>query len=195
MKKNAFTFLETLVVIAIFSLIFPLVLSILFIILQQQLRVFSLSEVKRQGDAIVNYLTTTISNNAHTLYDIDRNEVCGANNVSYPVFGVPVFFRDRYNSEFSLIYNGPDLLIEYDIPSVPAPTFVFAKGQLNNSRVRLSSFSIDCQRLLPFSAPLVSINFTICYNISGTSCASTEPQKVVSLDYRSNIKLRSFPTE
>lgn len=200
MKKRGFTFLETLVVISIFSLIFPLALSILFVILQQQLRVFSLSEVKRQGDYIVKYLENTISNNVYTIYDSDGVEICEASNfnlfphVSTPT-SFPFLFRDRYNSEFSIIHSEPDLLINFSSPQLaPAPTFAFKQGLLNSSKVRINSFSISCVRPSAFSAPLIEIKFNICYDINN-SCVSPEPQKVVSLDYQTSVKLRSFPTE
>ncbi|OGK12017.1 hypothetical protein A2954_00225 [Candidatus Roizmanbacteria bacterium RIFCSPLOWO2_01_FULL_37_12] len=199
MIKKGFTFVETLVVISIFSLILPIILSILFIILQQQLRINSLTEVKRQGDFIADYLQNTISDNAYTIYDTNGTEICEVNSIdSYPHFSSPmpsILFRDKFNSEFSINYSAPNLSIDYSSPPVaPAPTLAFAQGQLNSPKVIIDTFSISCNRQSSFSAPLVSLNFRICYNISG-SCSFSDPQKVVSLDYQTNIKLRSFPTE
>ena len=200
MKSKGFTFLETLVVIGIFSLIFPLVLSILFVIMQQQLRVFSLTEVKRQGDYIVNFLETTIANNAYKMYDTgpsdpSPHEVCEAGSVnSYPHEGSPITFKDKFNNEFSLIYSEPDLTITYPPSLDPAPPFTFPQGLLNNSKVRIANFSVACTKLAPYSAPLVKIDFTICYN-NGGSCDGGDTQRTVSLDYQSTIKLRTFPTE
>lgn len=193
-NKKGFTFIETLVVISIFSLIFPLALSILFVIMQQQLRVFSLSEVKRQGDSIVSYLQDTIANNAYTLYDSTGTEVCEADSLSFPASGEPASFRDRFNSDFTINFNEPDLSIDYPPPPIPAPTFAFSAGPLNNSKVRIVNFVMSCERASPFTAPFVSISFTACYNLDG-SCITSQVQKTVSLDYQSSIKLRSFPTE
>ncbi len=161
--------------------------------MQQQLRIFSLSEVKRQGDYIVSYLKNTITNNAYTLYDLNGDEICDAGlNITS---GDVISFKDQYNSEFFVDYNDPDLAININNPPVfPAPTFAFQAGVLNTSKVRIDSFSMTCERNSPFSAPLIKVSFTICHNFSG-SCISPEPQKIVSLNYQTNIKLRSYPTE
>lgn len=192
--KNSFTFIETLVVISVIGLIFPVVISILFVILQQQMKIFRLTEVKRQGDQIVNVLENAIKNNAYNIYD-GPIEICEADTANpFPHSGTPTSFRDKYNSEFSINYATPNLSISYPLPPPPAPTFSFAQGQLNSSRIIIESYSISCNRAAIYSEPLVSVNFTICYNISG-SCVSTRPEETAVLEYQTSIKLRSFPTQ
>jgi len=194
MKKKGFTFLETLVVISIFSLIFPLVLSILLVILNQQFRVYGLTEVKRQGDSIVNLLEGAISNHAYRIYDVEANEICQPTAPAYPISGLPSTFRDQYNSEFFINWSEPELSLVYDPPLAPAPTFAFKQGLLNNSKVRITNFSLTCEKLALFSAPIINISFTACYNLND-SCLSSDVKKMVSLDYQSRIKLRSYPTQ
>ena len=190
----SFTFIETLVVISVIGLIFPVVISILFVILQQQMKIFRLSEVKRQGDNIVTVLENAVKNNAYTIY-YGLTEICEADNTSpFPHSGSPSSFRDKYNSEFSINYSTPNLSISYPPPPVPAPTFSFAQGQLNSSKVIVDSYSISCTRAEIYSEPVVSVSFTICYNVNG-SCTSSRPEETAALDYQTSIKLRSFPTQ
>ncbi|OGK23590.1 hypothetical protein A3A46_04645 [Candidatus Roizmanbacteria bacterium RIFCSPLOWO2_01_FULL_37_13] len=193
---NAFTFIETLVVIAVLGLVLPVLFSILFVILQQQLKIFRITEVKRAGDYIVQVLENSIKNNAYTIHD-NSSEICEADPDPanpFPHNGIPSSFRDKYNSSFSINYNSPDLSLDYPDPVAPAPTFAFAQGQLNSSKVSVSSFSISCARQSIYSAPLVSINFSVCYNVDG-SCISTRPEETASLEYQTSIKLKSYPTQ
>ncbi|OGK17049.1 hypothetical protein A2774_01315 [Candidatus Roizmanbacteria bacterium RIFCSPHIGHO2_01_FULL_39_12c] len=194
LSVKGFTFIETLVVIALFGLTLPLVLTILFTIMRQQIRIFSLSEVKRQGDNIVNFLDSAVRENAYRIYDSSGAEVCHEDNSEpFPHQGTPASFRDRYNSSFSLDYTYPDLLFSYPDPNFPAPTHSFPQGPLNSTKMIVESFFISCIRSSQYSAPLVTVNFTICFNHDG-SCTSSNPEEIVSLDYQTNIKLRSFPT-
>ena len=193
-NNRSFTFIETLVVIAVLGLVLPVLFSILFVILQQQLKIFRITEVKRIGDYIVQVLENSIKNNAYTIYD-STAEICEADPTNpFPHSGIPSSFRDKYNSTFSINYTSPNLSVDYPGPVAPAPTFAFAQGQLNSSKVSVSSFSISCARQSIYSAPLVSINFIVCYNVDG-SCVSTRPEEMASLEYQTNIKLKSYPVQ
>ena len=192
--KKGFTFIETLVVLSVLGLIFPIMFSTLFVILELQLRIFRLTEVKRQGDYIVSFLENSLKDNAYTIYAADTTEICEAGSVNpFPHSGNVGYFQDKYNSIFSIDYNWPNLTVVPN-PIFPAPTFSFPPGQLNSSKVIISSFVMTCQRESIFSAPLVSLNFSICYNLN-ESCTSSRPEEEVSLNYQTNIKLRTYPTQ
>ena len=181
--KQSFTFIETLVVIALFGLILPLVLTMLFTILRQQLRIFALSEVKRQGDYIVSFLDGTIRENAYRLYDFSGSEICDESSVSpFPHEGEPSTFHDKFNSIFSIDYTYPNLTFNYPSQVFPAPTFSFPQGLLNSSRVLIESYAISCIRSSEYSAPLISINFTICFNRDG-NCSASNTSDIISLNY------------
>src|SRR3989344_5649076 len=195
--KRGFTFIETLVVISVLGLIFPIMFSILIVILQQQLKIFRLTEVKRQGDSIVSFLENIIKDNAYTIYDDVPTEICEASDINeagdpnpFPHIGDISFFRDKYNSSFSLNYDSDSANLSISADTVlPGPTFSFPQGELNSSKVIITSFSLSCNRQSIFSAPLVSLNFTICYKIND-SCLSPRPEEIATLDYHTNIKLR-----
>ena len=140
------------------------------------------------------FLENTIKDNAYTIYNDDPTEICEASDVAlFPHIGDVSSFKDKYNSSFSLNYDSANLEVFTD-SIFPAPTFSFPSGQLNSSKVIISSFLLTCNRASIFSAPLVSLNFSICYNLNG-SCTSSRPEEEVSLNYQTNIKLRSFPTQ
>lgn len=194
-NKNSFTFIETLVVISVLGLIFPILFSTFFVILRQQLKINRLTEVKRQGDSIVRILEETIKNNAYKIYD-DSGEICEAGN-SNPIFphsGTPSYFKDKYNSEFSIVHDFPNLFITYPDQLSYVPVFTFPRGELNSLKVIISDFTISCQRNAQYSSPLVNINFNICYKINDV-CDSSKPEETALLEYQANIKLRSYPTQ
>lgn len=196
MKKRSFTFIETLVVVSVIGLIFPVVFTILFIILQQQLKIFRLTEVKRQGDYIVSFMENVIKDNAYTIYDASPAEICEASDVNpFPHNGTPDSFQDKYKSIFSLDYDASKNLSISHTSSPPAPTLAFAQGRLNSSKVIIDSFSIACSRTSAFSAPLVSLNFTVCFKMKDGTCNSPRPEENASFNYQTSVKLRTFPTQ
>ena len=201
-NKKSFTFVETLVVISVLGLVFPILFSTFFVILRQQLKINRLTEVKRQGDSIVRILDEMIKNNAYKIYDDTDTEICDAGG-SFPE-GTPAYFLDKYNSRFSfkiIIIDDVDnyeqnLETVYDVPPFPAPTFAFPSGKLNNTRVMIpeSSYVISCNRKTTYSAPVININFLICYKVN-RSCDSAKPEESALLEYQTNIKLRSYPIQ
>lgn len=201
-NSSGFTFVETLVVISVLGLIFPILFTTFFVILRQQLKINRLTEVKRQGDSIVRILEETIKNNAYKIYNDSDTEICDAGG-SFPE-GTPAYFLDKYNSKFSykvitvddINNHEQNLETIYDIPPFPAPTFAFPSGKLNNTRVLIPEtfYVISCNRKSPYTAPVISINFLICYKIN-RSCDSAKPEESVLLEYQTNIKLRSYPTQ
>ena len=192
-NKKSFTFVETLVVMSVLGLIFPILFTTFFVILRQQLKINRLTEVKRQGDSIVRILEETIKNNAFKIYNNSDTEICDAEGLIPE--DIPAYFLNKYNSSFYLDYSDPNLFISYEAdPLSPAPAFTFPSGQLNSSKVLISSFSISCKREAQYTSPLVSINFSICYNINET-CNSAKPEETAMLEYQTNIKLRTYPTQ
>lgn len=187
-----FTFIESLIVIAVLGLVFPIVFSTLFIILRQQIKVYRLSEVKRQGDSIINYLDNVIKNNAFRIYDDRGEEMCDPNmDNPNPVRNI-ASFEDKYNSSFSIDYSSPNLSITYPTPLPPAPTFAFPQGTLNSSKVIISAYQATCQKQESYSAPIVFISFSVCYKDKGV-CPTGRQEELASLDYTTYIKLRNFP--
>ncbi len=193
MKKKSFTLVEVIVVVTVMGIVLPAFFTIFTTILRQQLKVFHLAEVKRQGDYVVTVLENTIRNNAYTIYSdtAGNNEIC---NIPSSLPGPTIqAFKDQYKTLFTLVYASQNLtLTKFDV--APAPTLAFVSGQLNNTKVGITAFSLTCSRgSTLYSAPIIQLSFTICYLSGAAACASGLDQ--ASLTYQTNIKLRNFPTQ
>lgn len=188
--RAAFTFVETLVVLAVVGLILPALFSIYFVIVREQLKLNRLTEVKRQGDRIVSYLENTVRNSSYRLYNSSNSEVCGTS-APFPAPTASVrYFRDEYGNGFSIYSPSINLLDIRITPAMPAPTLSFQTGQLNSSKVNITGFSMYCSKTASFTAPLVNISFQADFNT-----ASTRPEDNASLLYQTSVKLRNFPTQ
>ena len=66
MKKfnKGFTLIETIVVIAVIGLTLPVLFATILTLMRQQIKIYRLSQVKREGDYIINLMENTIRNRA-----------------------------------------------------------------------------------------------------------------------------------
>lgn len=185
-RSKGFTLIEMIVAIAVISLIMPTVFEIFYAIMRQQIRIYRLSEIKRQGDYVLSVLETTIRNNAistHTAQAVSSaDEICkNADSTSSPS---RMYFRDKSGGWFSFS------LTSNQVASDSAST----NRTLTTDKVRIEGLSISCTRSALFSTPVVGVGFKICYRYSAVSTCSTAPnriEEVATLDYRTNVKLRN----
>ncbi len=189
-RKKSFTLIEIIVVVAVIGLTLPAVFAIIFSILQQQIKIYRLSEVKRQGDYVLSNLENTIRNSAMEIYSDEAlssaNEKCASSGTSYPSpdNGEEFYFKNQFGQWFQfLVFD-----TEYQIASQSA---VLTKIYLTTSKVRMEDFSISCSRSARYSPPIVTVSFNICYN-NNNSCTSARHEEVASMTYKTQIKLRSY---
>lgn len=200
--KKSFTLIETIVVIATIGLTLPVLFTLFFTLLREQVKIYHYTEVKRQGDYIVSVMENTIRNNAYIIwYDFSGAiyNPCAADGATYnitnnsPPYGLGNFFIDKYGNRFNYNWNGTTKALEQNystIASVPAPTIPVTTGNLTSSKVNITFFEMKCTQASQYSAPLIRLVFTIAYNTT-----STRPEETVSLSYQTYIKLRNFPTQ
>ncbi|MCL4378650.1 MAG: type II secretion system GspH family protein [Actinobacteria bacterium] len=199
-KKNnsAFTFIETVVVVGIISLLLPALFAILFVIIRQQYRIYALTEVKRQGDQILNIMETDIRDYAYTVTNAG-SAVCSPQNYSITPTPTPVdTFYDKYGNSFQFTYNLGNVSVSKSSAPNPAPTLSFNTGQLNNAKVAITPMPINfsCTKAGQYSAPIIYAGFTICYiNETSGTCNAPQPEQNISLNYETFIKMRNYPTE
>lgn len=183
MIRRGFTFIEMLVVISVIGLALPVLFSLILTILQQQTKIYRLVEVKRQGDYILNIMENNIRNNASSIYSgvpnpNDTNLICDTSGSS----GSGSYFKDKLGNWFH--YLNLDKVSSQS--STTSQLF-----DLTNSKVRVSNFSISCNRKSSFSPPIVTVTFNICYN-TGVDCSSSRPEETASMTYQTKIKLRNY---
>jgi prepilin-type N-terminal cleavage/methylation domain-containing protein len=182
-KEKGFTFIEMVVVIAVIGLVLPVLFSIIFTIFRQQVRIYRLTEVKRQGDYVLNVIENSLRNDAVKIYsgsptDVPPTEICNAVTASQAIG----YFQDK-NSEWFQPH-----LESFKVASSSSTTSDF---DLTNNKVRVESLTMTCARTAEFSPPIVHINFSICYN-NNNSCTSARSEENVTLTYQTKVKLKSY---
>ena len=176
-KSRSFTLIEIMVTLAVLGLALPALFSMFFVLIRQQVKIYKLAEVKRQGDYLVSFMETAI----REATDINSPRVCkAAGSVSGPP--TPFDFYDHKGNSFRFSVSGGVVRVTVQNVSGALP---FPTSDLTNSKVNVSVFGISCQTPGRFSGALVNVSFTVTF--SGTA----GPEGQTSLDYETNIKLRS----
>jgi type II secretory pathway pseudopilin PulG len=174
--KKTFTLIETIVVVAVIGLTLPVLFAIIFTLMRQQVKIYRLSQVKREGDYLISIMNTTIKNRAVSIYKSnilsDANIVCEGAGSSY---SSPLYFLDEDQQFFGYEIDGNKV----------ASTSAYPNVNLTSNKTIVSGLSIDCLRNTIYSPPSVLISFTIQYNT-----ISTRPEETSSLYYQTRIKLR-----
>ncbi|MFN4212439.1 MAG: type II secretion system protein [Microgenomates group bacterium] len=180
--KSSFTFIELIVVIGVVGLALPVLFAIVFALLQQQTKIYRLSQVKREGDYALNVMENIIRNNVISLHSgtppTDSNKVCTTEGST---FDTP-YLQDKYTlGTWSRFYFSNDKIASESStpPSINA--------NLTTDKVKVTSFSISCQGKGIYSSPFVNLSFIIQYNTT-----STRPEETATLNYQTKIKLRSY---
>jgi len=195
MKKfnKGFTLIETIVVIAVIGLTLPVLFVIILTLMKQQVKIYRLSQVKREGDYIINLLENTIRNRAVTIHSgqpSDANIVC--QNADYPLSGTVdnLYFRDEDKQWFGYLFENNSIASKSadldNPPNVLTSPLTSSKILVNNT------FSISCSRNSTYSPAAILLGFDICYDSGAGVCTSTRPEEVASIHYQTRIKLRSY---
>ena len=174
--KKGFTLIEVMVVISVIALVVPALFYMVFMILLQQVKIYRLSEAKRQGDFALTAITSNIRNSAVSIYDANNTtELCsGTGDVSD--VGK---FRDQYDNWFSYT------LISGKISS--GSSILNTTTDLTKQNVTISDMTLKCYKTASFSPSIVEVKFTIT---AGDAAARTEEK--ASLVYQTRVKLRSY---
>jgi len=183
-QKKCFTLIEMIVVIATIGLVLPALFSIIFSILQQQVKIQRLSIVKREGDYVLNVIENTIRNYGESIHSAtpptESNKICQSSSLENASY-----FKDKFGNWFRFYLNTTN--------SISSESSVLNNGlpgsvSLNSSQTKITNFSIQCYRTSLYSPPVVNISFTIEYN---TTSLRVE-EKVTPLTYQTKVKLRSY---
>ena len=181
--KKSFTLIETIVVVAVIGLTLPVLIGTIFILVRQQTKIIRLSQVKREGDYIINLMENTIRNRAisiHSGIPTEGNIVC--KDAGSSSSGPPLYFLDKNGQWFGYLADSNSIASNSANPTI----------NLTSSKILISNFSIDCSRKIIYSPASISLGFDICYDIGAGVCTSTRPEEIASLHYQTRIKLRNY---
>lgn len=180
-----------MVTIAAVAIVLPTILSVFYVILQQQAKISRLAEVKRQGDYAMSAMENIIRDNAVKILDdsaLPEQVVC-ASPISTDDGDGTLAFADKYGNQFGF-YGTPTLIDPHTEPLAGFPTPPFSLDILTTDKVVFSSpLFVTCKKEDVYTAPIVKIAFTIDYNTD-----SSRPEDQVSLPYETSIALRNFGT-
>ena len=174
--------IEMLIVITLFIILLPTIFAILSTILRQQLRMYRIVEVKRQGDAALAFMKERILRAGITVRDSAGNTYCDSPNEQYTPAGPNgggINFRFALDSNI----NGP---VYYFVQSgtdlwyiTRAPDF---QTSLTANTVQVSNFQISCFRRTLNSPPMIQISYTV---------TTTDNTSTISLPYKTKIRMLS----
>ena len=184
--KKSFTLIEMIVVIAVIGLVLPALFSIVFVILQQQTKIYRLSEVKKQGDAALSIIEDVMKNNGYGIYSEQAltNEKCAVASSVYPAAapydGANFYLKDKLGNWFRFDLSNSAIS--------SSSAHLIQPASLTNSKVVISSdHFISCSRTSLYSTPLIFIKFSVSYNTT-----STRNEEIASITYQTRIKLKNY---
>ncbi len=195
--QKAYTIIEVLVVIALLGILMPAVFSILYVILQQQIKIYEITETKRQGDYIMQLMKERIMREGDRMIsDADGifessavpQNICNNAGLGYnsstpdPVtgeIGRDFVFVNENSDQFQYVLDGDDLRYRAN----GSPSFDVT---VHNIRVNISDFQIGCVMKSTYTAPVVSFSYTVTYNRRVPNPALG----VTALQYQTKVKLR-----
>lgn len=189
-RKKGYTIIEMMLVIGLIALLMPAVFSILYVIMQQQVKIYELTETKRQGDYVMQLMKEKIMRDAVSLRRDDDGiftniavftNICNSTGSNFTSVnnGVDFVFLNDLNNPFQYVLSGNTLRYrEIGAPNVDAA--------LNSNRVIITNFQINCAVKATYTDPVVSFSYTAQYNR-----AVPNPQLgTTQLQYQTKVKLR-----
>ena len=172
--RSGFTLVEVIIVLSIIALSFPILFSTLFVVTRQQVATNRLTDVKQQGDAVMNYLTTQIRNNAiqiQTFNGVNWVSACerassGVEKITnsttpQPFYGSISFLNGETQSD-SIFKVAKGQLCRQTRPDAPAGIdTTVCEEALTNRSVVVSNLVIQCINIDTTTSPFVEISFVL----------------------------------
>jgi Tfp pilus assembly protein FimT len=175
--EKGFTFLEFVIVIGVIAVVLPVVFSMFFLTLRGQARIYSLQEVKKNGDYALTIIENLLRNDAKTIVSDyqDPNSTILCATTGQDLGGV-LNVRTKNSDGFQLSVENNK------IASKSASTS--QTSYLTSDKVVINGVSIRCDNNNQYANPLVSISFTV-------SKTGARAEDTASINYETKIKLRN----
>lgn len=180
--STGYTLIEMLIVIAIIGIILPTVFSIVYVIVNQQFKVFRIIETKRQGDYTLTFIKEKILREAISVQDAAGNPHCLEPGIEHSSAGGNdfVFVTTSGTYQFTSVSSGNVTYLQF-IENSNSPV------ALTTNKVTISDFNISCEKRNSITKPIIDINF----NVSFSDASPTVQEGIVSLPYKTKLKLRN----
>lgn len=194
--QHGFTLVEVIIVLSIIALSFPILFSTLFVVSRQQVATNRLTDVKQQGDAVMNYLTMRLRNNAiqiQTHNGINWVNACeGATGVVEKVtestsatYGSVSFLDDETQTD-SVLKVSKGQLCRQPQPDDPLDISTdICEEPLTNRSVKVSNLMIQCINIDTTTSPFVEISFVL----TGANTQVTKTDSPV-MSFSTKVQLR-----
>ncbi|MFA9288589.1 MAG: prepilin-type N-terminal cleavage/methylation domain-containing protein [Weeksellaceae bacterium] len=180
-KKTGFTLIEILIVIGIIGVIIPTLFTIIFIILQQQARIYRLVETKRQGDYMLTFIKEKITREAGGIVNELGETQCnvtGDQHVSSNS-GDQFTFTTKNDASETFDFTTNNSILTYS-ENTGLTT------NMHNANVQIDGIAFSCIKRTAFSQPLITVNF----NVTFYDPTPTDREGTVELPYQSKFLLR-----
>jgi len=190
-RYKGFTLIEIIVVMGVLAILLPTVFSVIYIIMQQQLRTYKLIDTKKQGDMIMSYMKESIARDAVGISNSIGINQCNTAGGAYSE-STDFFFVLQTNSPsdmFTFRTNASGAFIyEHYIYDNASGIFIsdFSTNLNNPNTVEVSNFLLECLKRDNNSFPIVSFSYDATY-LDNTP---TLQEGVVTLHYQTKVKLR-----
>ncbi|MFA5136905.1 MAG: type II secretion system protein [Patescibacteria group bacterium] len=184
--KRGFTLIEMVIVVGVLGFALPVFFSIVFLVIRQQVRFYSLQEIKKQGDNALYSMKSSMKQYGETVVNpsvyptslfptiIDICPVYPAATLTPAPF-IHMFDKERFAFSYSLDDN--------KIAS-NSPRNNIVNLYLTNDDVAISDLGFTCYRTNQFSPPIIWTSFVITKTGSGTD--------LPSIRYNTKFQLRSY---
>ena len=181
-QNRGYTIIEIIVVVMMLGILLPAVFSILYAILQQQLKVYRITETKRQGDLILEFMKEKISRDGASIYAPGPVDLCVTPGETITTTDGNNFrFRDDNNNTFWFNLTASTGDIRYRDAGINA--------LLDNTQVTISNFEIGCIRRR--NNTIVQFSYTASFNdLTPSIEEGTLPAPGIALNYVTKIRLR-----
>lgn len=212
LKRDAgFTLVEVIVVIAIVSIMLPVIFSIITTVARQQSKIYRISEAKQQGDFALAFMKNYIRNTGDRIYQLHNNqtnefavEVCNTlappGNTHITQTGKDFYIKKNntpnqyfrfYNERSRIDLDGASGNREREISQI----FFDDNGsvqQLTTNNVKIENFSLQCIRRTESGKPYIVISFLIYFtgNSDTFDLSNAKSEDIAILDYRTVVQMR-----
>lgn len=194
-RHNAFTFVETILILGILGIMLPMIFSILTTVASQQNKIYRLSEAKTEGDYAMAFIKQRLKNHGENIYKDEALliEACAESRSQDSEYESPKgrqFYltkRDTNNSFMQFFTEEFEGFTAAD----PFEQIIFndngAKTPLTSEQVVVRNFHMRCFRASGAVPPTVEISFQIYYK---TNLATARPEDIALLNYKGVVRLR-----